>query len=155
MAATSVNQASTPSSVQTLMKKITLWSDLIIGPFLIIASIYIFITTFGLMFHGVVTQGTVIANIGVPGHNAVGQYVPKISFTDANNQTHEFESTIRGKHNIGDQITMMYDPANSQDAEINDPLTIYGIPAGCFVIGIILCTFAFISMKKKKENSIQ
>jgi len=111
---------------------------------LLIGAVVVYVRQGRQLADRVSVQGTVTGlerTVTKPG--SAGVYCPVVEFQAPDGQTIRFQSafgTMPASHKIGQSVTVLYNPANLQDAEVSSTVSRYLYPGVLAFIGLIaLC----------------
>ena len=97
---------------------------------------------------GVYTSGSIIGlekRVLQPGSSGV--YCPVVEFSDANGETHHFESafgTLPASNKVGDTVKIFYNPDHPDEAEIESGISKYFAPGCLLIFAIGACFFSLM-----------
>ncbi len=148
------------SKIQPLKKnekKLILFIFLIIGIFLLIWGILVFLNEKQFIFEAIKTTGKVVdfekKSVGTPGTGNKGPaFFPIVSFTSQDGEVITFTSNSGANYylyDVGEEVEVVYSSSNPRQAKIYSFLSIWAYPFGLFFLALLFLFFVFIILWAK------
>jgi hypothetical protein len=124
----------------------TLWS----GGILLCVALILAIKTAHFVFGAAHAPGDVLSL--VPGPKA--GVAPHVRFTAASGSAVEFTSAVASSppsHRVGEQVMVLYDPANPQHAEIEGFFTLWSPPVAFGAVGLVVLVLGLLGFTMRQR----